>query len=79
MGLQAELNGASSMRIAHKTAKLFTCLCSSTQLRQSIVTIGNLNVLRTAPDNAQCSMTLLFVHQNLEAAVSSQCNHKFNY
>ena len=31
------LIGASSMRIARKTAKLFTCLGSSTQLGQSIV------------------------------------------
>ena len=29
--------GASFMQIARKTAKLFTCLGSSTQLRQSIV------------------------------------------
>ena len=35
--LQAERIGASSMRIARKTAKLFTCLGSSTQLGQSII------------------------------------------
>ena len=29
-----------------------------------LVTIGKLYVLRTAPDNAHCSMTLLFVYQN---------------
>ena len=35
--LQAERIGASSMWIAHKTAKLFICLGSSTQLGQSII------------------------------------------
>ena len=35
--MQAEQIGASSMRIARKTAKLFTCLGISTQLGQSIV------------------------------------------
>ena len=35
--LQAERIGASSMRIARKTAKLFVCLGSSTQLGQSII------------------------------------------
>ena len=35
--LQAERIGASSMWIARKTAKLFTCLGSLTQLGQSIV------------------------------------------
>ena len=34
--LQAELIGISSMRITHKTTKLFTCLGSSSQLGQSI-------------------------------------------
>ena len=39
---QTELIGASPMWIAHKTAKLFTCLGGSSQLGQSIIQYDNI-------------------------------------
>ena len=74
MRLRAESIGASSMRMARKTAKLFACLGSSTQLGQTIVMSIMTVVLSLVHITTQSLLFchIVYVHQIMNTVHNTQ-------